>query len=81
MVTINLDDILPPLYLCDPDVVRFEDLLVCMWNAEPCGRDLCFTVYTEEKLDVGTEFEIDGARWVVVGRGNGAVARPATEVQ
>ena len=81
MVTIHLDNILPPLYLCDPDAVRFEDLLVCMWDTEPTTGDLTYTVYTEDRLDVGAEFEIDGARWVVVGRGNGAVARPATEVQ
>jgi hypothetical protein len=81
MVTLDLDTLLPPLFLCDREYARFEDLLVCMWDTEPGEGDRTFTVYSEEVLEVGMKFELDGTRWIIVGRGNGAVARPASEVQ
>ncbi len=82
MVTLDLDSLLPPLYLCDPEHGRFADMLVCMWDAEPCGsQDLLFTVVTEEEIEIGFEFEVADTRWVITGVGNGWVARPVSEVQ
>jgi len=58
---------------CEPEDVRREELVLCRYDQ---SHHAALLLAVAEPLGMGSEFEFEGIRWHVIGRGNGWIAEP-----